>query len=93
VVSVAAAVEREVELLPDVLREGALAAAALALARVIDAPGSATSKAMVAKELRETLAALRALAPPKREQDTLDEIAAAREKRRASVRGAASADL
>jgi hypothetical protein len=94
VVSVVAAVERELEPLPSVLREGALAAAAVALAEILDdGHNSATSRSMVAKELRETLSCLRALAPPKREQDTVDEIAAAREKRRASAGGAASADL
>jgi hypothetical protein len=49
---------------------------------------SATSKAMCAKELTATLRELRALAPPKAEEDRVDEIA----KRRAlRVGGARSA--
>lgn len=79
------AVERD---LRDVgpLKESALAATALALADELDGPGSSTSKAMVAKELRETLAALRALAPSKHERDRLDEVTRKREQRRRSAR-------
>lgn len=83
--SVVEAVGRELDALPGVLAEGALAASALALAEAIDAPGSATSKAMVAKELRETMAALRALAPPKVERDRIDEVNQKREQRRRSA--------
>jgi hypothetical protein len=87
--SVVDAVNRDLERLGDGADLSALAATALALAAVIDSPGSPTSKAMVAKELRETLAALRALAPPKKEADRGDELA---ERRRAArvARGAAS---
>jgi hypothetical protein len=94
VVSVVESVESFLAGLGGQVEDDPLAAAALALAEILDdSDNSATSRSMVAKELRETLACLRALAPPKREQDTLDEIAAAREKRRASAGGAASADL
>jgi hypothetical protein len=91
-VSVAEAVLREVGALGGGLDESALAASALALAEAIDAPGSATSKAMVAKELRETLAALRALAPPKAEEDEIDRARRRRDERlaRQSASGATS---
>jgi hypothetical protein len=90
--SVVEAVVRELEPLPGFLREGALAASALALADAIDAPGSATSKAMVAKELRETLAALRALAPVRVEEDEIDRARRRRDERlyRGSASGASS---
>jgi hypothetical protein len=79
VVSVVAAVERELVSLPSVLREGALAAAAVALAEILDdVHNSATSRSMVAKELRETLASLRALAPPVERKDELSELRSAR---------------
>jgi hypothetical protein len=87
VVSVVAAVGRELEPLPDVLRDGALAAAALALAEKIDRRVSWAD----VKELRESMAALRALAPPGEEADEVDEVAARRRARRAA-RSAAAAD-
>lgn len=86
--SVRDAVERELgDFGP--MKDSTLAAVALALAAQIDGPGSSTSKAMVAKELRETMAALRALAPPKKEPDVVDDLA---ERRRAArrARGAAA---
>jgi hypothetical protein len=56
------------------LAKGSLAASALALAREIDGDNSATSKAMCSKSLNDTLATLRALAPEKKKDDTVDEI-------------------
>lgn len=70
------------------LGESALAASAVALAREIENPyNSATSKSMCAREMRDTLDRLLQLAPEKVEADGLDDLAAAREKRRS--RGAA----
>jgi hypothetical protein len=61
------------------------AATALALAAEIDSPkNSATSKSMCAKALVDTLDRLRLLAPPVEAVDKLDDLAAKREKRRAS---------
>ncbi len=87
-VSVEDAVERELKSFGD-LRESTLAASALALAREIDAAGnSATSKSMCARELRETLDRLRALAPPVEAQDDLDELSSRREQRLSGLSGA-----
>lgn len=83
-VSVVVAVTRELEEFGK-FKESTLAATALVLAAELDGSGSSTSKAMVAKELRDTLAALRALAPPKREADRLDEVNRKREERRRSA--------
>jgi hypothetical protein len=86
VVSVEAAVEREVKGLGK-FRDSALAATALALAAEIDDPdNSATSKSMCAKALNETMAALHALAPAKREPDGIDEVTSRRVQRRRSSR-------
>jgi hypothetical protein len=89
--SVAEAVERD---LADIRRRdptlatSALAASALALAAEIDSVGnSATSKSMCARELRDTLDRLRALAPKGEENDDLDDLAARRAKRRAGGAG------
>jgi hypothetical protein len=84
-VSVVEAVRREVESLGPRAAESALAATALALAHMLDANNSATSKAMCAKALNETMGELRSLVPPKREKDDVDDLAAARAKRRAGV--------
>lgn len=87
------AVERDVEELAKVdpaLAGSALAATALALALEIENPyNSATSKAMCAGQLRDTLGQLRELAPPAKEKDDLDELTARRSARLASG-GAAS---
>lgn len=80
--SVAAAVRVDLRALPDEVRSTALASAALALGRRLDDPETpAAAAASVARELRETLASLRAQAP-KSGTDVLDEIAATRAKRR-----------
>jgi hypothetical protein len=82
VVSVEAAVEREVRRMGAPWRDSVLAATALALAVELDAENSATSKSMVAKALNETMAELRALAPQKKEADPVDDLRAQRTKRR-----------
>ena len=76
--SVVGSVERELEELGS---DGALAATALAMAREIDGENSATSKSMCAKVLMDVLGQIRALAPPKKQEDRVDEIAKRREKR------------
>lgn len=64
------------------LAKSGLAASALALAREIDNPkNSATSKAMCAKELRETMDRLRERAP-EQEEDALDDLSRRRAARR-----------
>jgi hypothetical protein len=71
-VTVESAVERDIKFLGPKAAESALAATALALAREMDSPkNGGTSKSMIAKALNETMAELRALAPPKREDDDL----------------------
>jgi hypothetical protein len=80
--SVVAATEHEIRALAAVvpgLAVCALSAAALELARQMDADGnSATSKSMCARELRETMGLLRGMAPEEREESPLDEIRARR---------------
>lgn len=73
------------------LAGGAIAASALAMAGLIDSDrNSATSKSMCHRALMEALDRLRALAPPERQKDGLDELADRRSDRR---RRAAAADL
>jgi len=68
------------------LAESALAASAVALAREIEHPyNSATSKSMCAREMRDTLDRLRELVPPAERKDKVDEVAAKRASRRATV--------
>ena len=75
------AVERDLERF-GALKDGALAAAALAMARELDDVGnSATSKSMCARALRELLDRLAELAPPEREADQLDDLNEQRRKR------------
>lgn len=70
----------------EALAGSALAASAVALAFQIEHPyNSATSKSMCAREMRDTLDRLRALAPEEAEADELDEIKARRERRRQSA--------
>lgn len=64
------------------LAGSALAASALALAREMDSPNSATSKSMCARALLETLDRLRDLAPTEHEEDAIDELRSRRERRR-----------
>lgn len=59
--------------------------AALALelaAQLDDQSNSATSKGMNSKEFRETMAALRAMAPAKQDNDRVDEVNRKRRQRR-----------
>lgn len=91
-ISVVEAVERDLVALGGDLADSALAASALALARELDAPNSATSKSMCARALMETMDRLRELAPPKREMDQVDEVAERRRARRAASGGAATPD-
>lgn len=72
----------------------ALAALALALADEIDGGNSATSKSMCAGRLMDALTQLRALVPPERKADGIDDIAHQREKRlAAAARDAAAAHM
>jgi hypothetical protein len=65
------------------LAGSALAASAVALAYEIQNPyNSATSKSMCARELRETMAKLRELAPEADAEDGIDELGNRREARR-----------
>jgi hypothetical protein len=66
-----------------------LAAQALELARLLDdSENSATSKSMANKELRETMAEIRALNPPKPQED---EIERARNRRADRLAGKSAA--
>lgn len=61
------------------LAQSALAASALAMAAELDTSGnSATSKAMCAKALLDTLDRIRELLPPEQEADRLDDLSARR---------------
>lgn len=73
------AVQRELEDLG--VAGSGLGCSALRLASAMDDPDSTTSMAMCARELRETLVQVRALAASKRGPDRLDELAARREER------------
>jgi uncharacterized membrane protein YccC len=80
------AVQRDLDRLakrdPELAKSG-LAASALALAQQLDSPeNSATSKAMCAKALSETLRQLRELAAPERKEDRVDELTEKRARRR-----------
>lgn len=72
---------RDIEKLgPDAADTG-LAATALALAAELDAGNSATSKSMCATALIKVMQELRASAPPKIQEDRVDEIAQRRARR------------
>lgn len=86
--SVTEAVERDLAAMPSGVADSGLAAVALALAAELDAPkNSATSKSMCAGQLRDALRDLRALAPPKRERDELDDLRIRHASRRSGVAG------
>ena len=71
------------------LAVSALAQSALELARQMDDPGnSATSKSMCAKALMETLERLYSMAPPKMEQDGVDDLS---DRRAARLEGRSAA--
>lgn len=83
--SVFEAVERELANFD--AADSALGATALVLAEQLDGESSATSKSMCAKELAATLREIRALAPPKRQEDGVDEIAKRRARRLSRAAG------
>jgi hypothetical protein len=65
------------------LAESTLASSALSLAEGMDDPGNSfTSRGIAARELRETMDRLRDLAPEEQKKDGLDDLSAARAKRR-----------
>jgi hypothetical protein len=85
VVSVTAAVTRELEGFPVELAESALAATALAMAELIDDPRpSATSKSMCAGKLIDALKMLRELKPAGAKRDAIDDLTKRRAKRRST---------
>jgi hypothetical protein len=91
VVSVVEALERELEAMPEFVREGTAAAQARVMAAVLDEPKvSAAQKSLCNKELRETMAGLRALAPAKREADGIDRLKDEVAAKRAALGRAAS---
>ena len=83
---VVAAVERdiaEIRKRDPALADSTLAATALVLAQELDDfDNSATSKSMIAKELRESMDRLRELAPKQKAKDQIDRVAEQRAKRR-----------
>ena len=81
--AVEAAVLRDLDRMPEIVQISAVAAAARALARAIDA--GQESRAQCARELRACMADLRALAPAKPEDDTVDDLASRRAARRAAA--------
>lgn len=79
------AVERELKRIHEAdssLADSALAALALSLAREMDGPGGVQAKAACGKTLLDTLDRLRELAPAKRQEDAIDQLAKQRAKRR-----------
>ncbi|WP_346167074.1 hypothetical protein [Streptomyces javensis] len=69
-----------------------LAEVALKLARQLDETDKPTSAAVVARELRGLMADLRKLAPVDEGEDTVNDIARQREKRRAAAREQAAGE-
>lgn len=83
--SVVAAVQRDLDLMPEEVQLTTEAASALALARELDI-GRQLSIAPVAKELRGIMELLRAWATERAtETDPVDDLAALRERRRAEI--------
>ncbi len=71
------------------LAKSSLAAAALVLAGALDSPkNSATSKSMCARALIDTLDRIRDLAPPRMEDDQLDDLSSRRAARISRAAGA-----
>jgi hypothetical protein len=90
---VEAATRRDLSRMPKNLAESSLGASAIALARELDSPTSATSKSMCANAHLGLMDRLRELAPPvEQPKDGLDEISARRVRRLAASGGAAGAD-
>ena len=81
--AVAEAVLAELEALG--LEGSALGASALTLAASLDGSTSGSATAMCARELRETLDRLRALAAERPADDLVDDLARKRDRRRAKA--------
>lgn len=80
-----AEIERLRESSPD-LADGALAASIVTMALALENPyTSATAQSYCQARLADGLRELRALVPPKEKQDAVDEIAAARARRRSAT--------
>jgi hypothetical protein len=87
VVKVATALRRELRAMESV-KDSTLASSALALAKMLDEPGTAaTARVVAARELRETLAVLRERAEPGR-VDRMTEFERRRDERQALRRAA-----
>ena len=86
--SVVEAVEHDLALMPDELRDSALAATALAMARRLDGGGGSPSEC--GKVLIQAMGELRELAPPKVERTAVDDLVARRRARLERSAGAAS---
>jgi hypothetical protein len=84
-----AAVKRDIAKLPDDVANGGYAALAVALARELDNPNSATSKSMCGRALLDTLNRLTELTPVKTGETQLDELARRRTERLARESAAA----
>jgi hypothetical protein len=86
--SVVEAVDRDLERMGGDLADTALAAMARVLAAELDNGGtSATAKSMCAARLQEAMDRLRELAPPRKENDVIDEVGSRRAERRAKAAG------
>lgn len=82
------AISQELGKMPDAISGSVLAALSLSMGFEIAHPyNSATSKSMCAKSLMEAWDKLRALAPPKRERDELDDLRTRHASRRSGVAG------
>lgn len=83
-----AAVERDLARLPDQLRTGGLAVAALGIARTLDADCDPRYQSGLVGQLRACLTDLAALAPPEQEEaDPVDDLASKRAARRSAAAG------
>ena len=75
------AARRDLKALPREYSDSAVGKSYLLLARRLDAGVSTRDAATLAREMRLALLALHELAPPKAEDDFVDELRVAREKR------------
>lgn len=91
-VTVVEALERDVQALGKLpAGSESLVASAFALAVELDVKNSATSKSMCARALNETMAQLRAMAPPAQVADRLDDLTERRAKRQTKTKAKAKA--
>lgn len=81
------AARRDVRAMPDEFRSCAVAVAYIMLARRLDAGMSPRDAGTVARELRMALLTLHEMAPPKRENDFVDEVRVKREQRLGAIAG------